>query len=665
MQTWAAIWAELWARTGAPVASVASTRRLVRRLRALSGARPATKLKLAPAVAGDGSTQISQQLSAVVDDLRARGAQRVVVYGDRAFQREFAAAAPELAGEWASSGFDDLVAGAVPVAAVDLAGADAVVTGGAEVATQWRYALRRLHSEAPEMPVLWVADRFEFCRGTMAVPVEIEQLDALVLNHFEQFFGVKDPLLFKAELLAGKDVLQRTRILGPNESLLVRLGELAPERSGPVCLSVTIAHPSLTRGRHYRYRACADAFWKGSVATLHGGHKFFANPNKPKEHRLAESTIRRGRLVVTVPNYDLDMGSDASVTCTTGDAVRRAERDRSARVEAYAFVKPAASAADRRFFGISYRGYGTSFWYGLEEGVEGPRGRIDCLSANHLGTVDVADRVDARMSAAEVARLAAVEARSFRVHPHAVAILGGDDDLELGFSFDSCNPPITDLDVDLFDAAGVHLAAFAFAPGEGVTFTDALVAACDHPRRAAAALALVTPAWSRLGLWPERTLFKDTHQVVRHRQTHDWDMTESQPAWRNLGVDVPDFPHWLHPSLGVVGRTNLVGRARCDAALRTAVTIANASGDLRYRTPATVEVAVFDRDGRRAAATLALPPFGQRTLWLDELIPDLPARLGPDGIGALQIRSPHADLNAQMIGLTPEGSVSLQHLWGY
>jgi len=655
----------IWDDLGSSILSVGSTRRLIRRFRRLAGIEPTTKLKLGPATDPDSSTQFSQSPTSVVAELRRSGAEKIFVYGDRAFRDEFAAAAPDLACDWVSSAFDDLAEGAALVDSADLAASDAVVTGGAEVATQFRYTLRRLHREAPTVPVLWVSDRFEFCRGTMAVPVEIEDLHALVFNHFEQFFGVKDPLLFKLELLAGKDVLTRFRILGPNESLVARLGEMAPERSGPVCLAITVAHPSLTRGRHYRYRACADAFWKGSITTIHGGHKFFANPNKPKEHRLAETTIRSGRLIVTVPNYDLDMGRDASVHCMVGGRSQQFERDRQAPVEEYVFEKPTDRCDERRFFGLAYRGYGTSFWYGLEEDVPGPRGPIASLSANHLGTVDVEERRDAALSAAEAERLAQIEAAGFRPYPHAIPVLNGRDRLAFGFTFDSCNPQFSDLDIDFFDGAGGHLGATSTQVAAGVTFIDEIAAAWDHPRRGETALALVTPAWSRLGYAPQRTLFKDTHLVLRNLDTHDQDMTESQPAWRNLGVVIPDFPHWLHPTMAVVGRTNLVGRARCDAGMRTAVVVVNGSGNLRYGTTAAVEVVVFNLDGGRASATLALPPFTQRVEWLDALLPDLALHVGPGGIAALQVRCADADINAQILTLTPQGSVALQHLWGY
>jgi hypothetical protein len=39
--------------------------------------------------------------------------------------------------------------------------------------------------------------------------------------------------------------------------------------------------------------------------------------------------------------------------------------------------------------------------------------------------------------------------------------------------------------------------------------------------------------------------------------------------------------------------------------------------------------------------------------------------VGPSGIATLQVKSADADLNAHVIGTSPQGAVGLQHLWGY
>jgi hypothetical protein len=78
-----------------------------------------------------------------------------------------------------------------------------------------------------------------------------------------------------------------------------------------VCLKVFGQPSNLTRGRHYRFRVCADVFWKDSFTIIHGSHQFFKNPNK--DCRVPPGRFRDrvpGTCVMTVPNYDLDMGSD-------------------------------------------------------------------------------------------------------------------------------------------------------------------------------------------------------------------------------------------------------------------------------------------------------------------------------------------------------------------
>src|SRR3569623_3529097 len=110
-------------------------------------------------------------------------------------------------------------------------------------------------AHAPTVPVHWIADNWEFCAGTAAVPAEIDDVDAQVFNHFEEFFGIKDALQFRFEVIAESGIKRSYRILGPNESVNLNLNTLAGvgadgRREGPVCLKIYVAPPPLTRGRH-------------------------------------------------------------------------------------------------------------------------------------------------------------------------------------------------------------------------------------------------------------------------------------------------------------------------------------------------------------------------------------------------------------------------------
>src|SRR5690606_12342678 len=119
--------------------------------------------------------------------------------------------------------------------------------------------------------------------------------------------------------------------------------------------------------------------------------------------------------------------------------------------------------------------------------------------------------------------------------------------------------------------------------------------------------------------------------ALRNRRTQDRDFTEFQSCWRNLGAAVPGFPHWLTDQLAVVGRTNVFGRARCDNGLRTGVVTVHGSGRLGYRGQARTEFIVLNNAGHRVSASIIIPAFTARFVWLDDIIPDLARHLGPSG----------------------------------
>ena len=62
---------------------------------------------------------------------------------------------------------------------------------------------------------------------------------------------------------------------------------------------------------------------------------------------------------------------------------------------------------------------------------------------------------------------------------------------------------------------------------------------------------------------------------------------------------------------------------------------------------------------------MQLPAFGSQIVWLDDVMARLKEHVGESGIAALQVKSADADLTAQVVGLSPNGAVGLQHLWGY
>jgi len=146
-----------------------------------------------PSAGGAASekTQISQSIPDVVKLLRADAVAKVGVHSDKGFYDSFKSAAGDIECLWLSNDFVvDQQLGALPLTGDHLKSCQAIVVGGPDVGTKYRLTLRGTLAHAQSLPVHWVADNWEFCGGTCAVPLEIEDVDALVFNHFEEFFGI-------------------------------------------------------------------------------------------------------------------------------------------------------------------------------------------------------------------------------------------------------------------------------------------------------------------------------------------------------------------------------------------------------------------------------------------------------------------------------------------
>ena len=632
------------------------------------GKKPKYKAGSHPSAGGEArdKTQVSQSIADVLKLLRADEATRIGVHGDKGFFDSFKGAADGIECIWLSNDFVvDQQLGAMPLTGDRLKDCQAVVVGGTDVATKYRLTLRGTLAHAPAVPVHWVADNWEFCGGTAAIPQEIEDVDALVFNHFEEFFGIKDPLQFRFEIISDHGIKRRYQVLGPSQSINLNLKEFAGERDGPVCLKVYVSHPSLTRGRHYRFRMCADVFWKDSFTIIHGSHQFFKNPNKEQPFRLIDSVVRGGHVVMTVPNYDLDMGSDDTIVIGSGADKKVQTRSRTRPVEVVHFERRERPSEGRDYFAASYKGYGTSFWYALEEGCFSKPGKLGSISGNHLCKVGVDDRDDAAFRADELRVVEQAVAAGFMIHPSFLPVMHGRSKLTFGFNYDASNPPFEHYWLRFYAADGEFVGEMRWRKGfSGPAFIEDVLEAWGSHERFRVAGVMVAPDHLKIGIAPQRFV-TTADLVVRQLETGDQDATEFQPSWRNLGAVVPTLPHWLHPSIGVMGRTNVIGRVRCRGGFRTGVFVANASGNLKYDMTAEVEIAAINHAGRRLSHYLTLPAFGSQLVWLDDVMARLKEHVGESGIAALQVRSADADLSTHVIGLSPDGAVGLQHLWGY
>ena len=89
-------------------------------------------------------TKVSQSIADVVDMLRADQAQKIAVHSDKGFYDSFRTAAGDITCVWLSNDFVvDQQLGALPLGADQMKDCQAIVVGGPDVATKYRYSLTR------------------------------------------------------------------------------------------------------------------------------------------------------------------------------------------------------------------------------------------------------------------------------------------------------------------------------------------------------------------------------------------------------------------------------------------------------------------------------------------------------------------------------------------
>lgn len=620
--------------------------------------------KTAPGGVKDGQgTRLASDWRTVSSRLAEIGARQVLLHGDAGAVASAKAELPGMTLHWISHMLGDVKAGAAYAEDVDWKAADAVVCVGSELPARYRQALRLMSSHDVTKPVFWVGNGFEYCGGTLSAPQEADEVEGLLFNHFQEFFGVKDPLQFRIEIYHGPEVKRYYRILEPNQSIVIRLSDHVKQRQYPVSLAAFVEHPILTRDRHYRLRLCADIFWKDSFTTLHSAHEFNRSPDHKVEFRAPAWMVRDGAMALTIPNFDRKATDAQEVEAIAGGTSNKAARKSGLYIE-QSLVQRGSVATDQ-MLGWRYQGFGGSNWFVLENAGALSGGHQANIAGNHHASCPILDRANLQADPEEQQRFRQVAEAGFLLEPHAVPILPADSELVFGYESDAANPNQPHLRIDFCDAEGKHLGRIAFKKEKpGPLFTDEMVKMWNDPAAAQARLALVSFDWEKAGLRYKG--FKPmANLVVRNRRTLDQDFTEFQSCWRNLGAAVPGFPHWLTDQLAVVGRSNLFGRVRCDRGLRTGIMMVNGSGRLNYRGTARTDLIAINNAGARIQARVEIPAFTWRLVWLDDVLPGLAAHLGASGNGALLVQSGDADLNTQIVTTSPAGAVALQHLWGY
>lgn len=617
-----------------------------------------------PGAAKDGQgTRLSSDWATVRTRLAELGARHVLFHGDASALASAQAELTGLAVFWVSNTLADVRAGAGYAEDQDWGQRDAAICAGADLPARYRQALRLMASHDTAKPVFWVGDGFEYCGGTLSAPQEVDEVEGLLFNHFQEFFGVKDPLQFRIEIYHGPEVKRFYRILEPNQSMVIRLGDHVKTQQHPVSIAAFVEHPVLTRDRHYRLRLCADVFWKDSFTTLHSAHEFNRSPDHKVEFRAPAWMVRDGAMTLTIPNFDRKAQASDDVEALAGGNGKKVPRNPGLYIEQSTIARD--GVGDDQLLAWRYRGFGGSNWFVLENAGALQGGHQANIAGNHHASCPVVDRDDLAAGPEDIARYQAVEDAGFVLEACPVAITPSDSELAFAYESDAANPSQRHLRIDFFDAAGSRLGHTNFTKEKpGPLFGEEMARLWDDPARERATLALVSHDWIRAGL--RHKGFKPmANLLVRNRRTLDQDFTEFQSCWRNLGAAVPGFPHWLTDQLAVVGRTNVFGRVRCDKGLRTGIVIINGSGRLNYRTSARVDLIVINNEGARIQARVTVPAFTWRMVWFDEMFPNLAAHLGSSGNGALLVQSGDADINSQIVTTSAAGAVSLQHLWGY
>lgn len=607
---------------------------------------------------------VSQSIEDIIQVIKKNNYSKLVIFSDSTFRTEFVTKFPDANNwKWCSCFASDLVKGASQFLNVSgLESIDAVVVGGKEVKSTYVQSLSFLKRKSLNKPILWVGNDFEFGGSTIPVPSDIDDAEFYLYNHYENFFLSKDPLLVKTLIRDSESEIAKLQILAPNETLHLRLREILPQNKGPISVEFSTTHPVLTRRRHRRWRVWADLFWKGSITSLHGAHDY--GPSYKQNFLTQIPFHKSGKVVVTLPNYDLNMSElEKDVTIIQNDVRKIIRRNPALPLEEISIDANSQFSAPpniEQAIKIQHFGYGENFLYFFEKANDFLK--KDNLMANHKASQFIDFQTAYWDDENQSHQLKSIQDLGFMLYPHALPVLPVESMFEYGFSFDSVNPPVTTFRIHCFDKNGRKITDFNFEKKlSGPIFTSEIV---KNTKIQDIHLLILEIDLVNTKIDP-RKLIMTGDLVVRNKLSYDSDFTEYQSCWRNVGILFKDFPHWIHPSKNLLNRSNLVGRTLNNNQYKTSLLLVNASGNLSYCTVAKVTISVYSLEGRSRATEVTIPAFTFQNIELDKLFSDLQSFLGPTGRGSVHILCSNADLNAQIMTEGLNDSVSLQHLWGY
>jgi hypothetical protein len=475
-----------------------------------------------------------------------------------------------------------------------------------------------------------------------------------LFNHYEDFFLVKDPLQVTVLIKCSNRLYEKCYLVGPGETIKFSINDLMPSRKSDCVVEVSTTHPLLTRGRHLRWRLWADIYLGNSIASSHGAHDFGGSHFNTAY--FSKNIINNGLMIFTIPNYKKNLTDIESTLLLVDDGLEIEKKRNSQKI----LDKVTFNATDSEgYAGIEYFGSGDSFIYSV--GVNS-KTEAKLLMLNH-GAGQLSKPVTPiKLKDPNRVLLERMKEDEFLVHPHAIPVFSEKSELEFGFSFDGCNPPIKNFIAHCFYKDGKKSESFEyFKDGIGYRFIGDITKGRGETKNLN--LIVLEPNFIKENIDPVGfSMIGDL--AIRNRMSEDMDYTEFQSCWRNLGHQFRDFPHWLHSSKLVNGTANLVGRVLVGNANRTGLALVNGSGNMNYKITASCQIKVFNSMGLSIHRTVVLKPFESITAWFDDLFLNLDDFL-IGGYGSCIISSMDADLNAQIYTENMGDNISLQHLWGY
>lgn len=617
----------------------------------------------------------SRSLSEAVADVAPTANGRYLTVGDQAFARE-AKAALQAAGareaniEWTSIAFEDLRLGAKALRDVDIGQIDGVIAGGKPVRAAYPQALRHIaqNCDADQFPTItWVGEGFEWCFGTIAFPSEAEDAEVFLFHPWDVFAGMKEFVLASFEVFDEKTTHRFNRIMAPNETFYFKLSDYLPKQSrvGASGLFVETFHPRLIGRRNHRWRVWADVLTKRSLTSLHGTHDDGAEIDVA-EFIVDISKRHTDRLAITLPNYRHSLGQDTGpVRFKISDAEKGAaaaeqthSRALGKQVEELTMDVAGADISDQNHFRITYPGYGGSYWYTFQK----TDGATDNICSNHTCGSPYDGLPPARTDWDP--QFLALAEHDYMIWPYPVPATGPEAEIDFGFNFLCSQPRFSHYKAMLMDEDGEHLDTLDINhDGHSHFMADTALAGLSNQLRGQTRQLLVLPNWRKENRHP-RDVKVDGLLIAKHRRTGDYDATEFQDSWRNVGVGVSQYRHWLIDTMMLTGRTNIMGRFSPRSEMRHGVLLINSSGAPNYRTRVRATATVLTSDGRGMSAPFEVAPQGHALVWLEDLLPGV--REWTRGQAAtVLVRSADGDCNGHIVTIRGSEAVSLQHMWGY